>query len=89
MLVNSLKDHAVLLLDPDGRILTWNAGAERIYIWLPGRGGDGDEFSPFLSPEDQERGKMQNTFKEATLNGFWEEEGWQGRKEGAVFWAEW
>jgi len=87
VLVNSLKDHAVLLLDPDGRILTWNAGAERIFGY---RAEEvlGDHVSRFLSPEDQGRGKMQNTFKEATLHGFWEEEGWQGRKEGAVFWAE-
>lgn len=87
VLVNSLKDHAVLLLDPAGHIITWNAGAERIFGY---RAEEvlGDLVSRFSSPEDQESGKMQNTFKEATLLGLCEDQGWRGRKEGSLFWAE-
>lgn len=86
-LVNSLKDHAVFLLDPVGHIITWNAGAERIFGYRPEE-VMGEPVSCFLSREEREDGKMQNTFKEATLQSFFEEEGWRARKDSSLFWAE-
>lgn len=87
ILVNSLKDHAVLLVDPAGRILTWNAGAEHIFGY---RADEvlGDPISRFSSPEEQTTGKLQGTFMEATRQGFYEEQGWRARKDGSLFWAE-
>jgi PAS domain S-box-containing protein len=87
VLVNSLKDHAVLLLDPAGRILTWNAGAEHIFGY---RSEEvlGEPVSRFSSPEDQESNKIHHVFENATRQGLWEDQGWRGRKGGGVFWAE-
>ncbi len=87
VLVNNLKDHAVLLLDPIGHIITWNAGAEHIF-GFPAEEVMGDLVSRFSPVEEREGGKMQNTFREATLQGFFEEEGWRRRKDGSLFWAE-
>ncbi len=87
ILVNSLKDHAVLLLDPVGHIITWNSGAERIFGY---RAEEvlGDLISRFSSPQDQTADKLQDTFKKATLQSFYEDQGWRARKDGSLFWAE-
>lgn len=87
VLVNSLKDHAVLLLDPVGHILTWNKGAESIFGY---RSDEvvGDLISRFSSPEEQASEKLQDTFKKATRQSFYEEQGWRVRKDGSQFWAE-
>ncbi len=87
VLVNSLKDHAVLLLDPDGRIVTWNAGAENIHGYKSEE-VLGDSVSLFYPPEERESGRMQETFKRATLLGSYEKQGWRMRKDGSRFWAE-
>jgi PAS domain S-box-containing protein len=87
VLIDSLKDYAVLMLDSNGRILTWNVGAERIH----GYGVDevlGDPVSRFYPPEERESGKMQEAFKEATLRGSHEDHGWRMKKDGSRFWAE-
>jgi PAS domain S-box-containing protein len=87
ILINSLKDHAVLLLDSEGRIITWNVGAERIFGY---RSDEvmGDLVSRFFSPRDEEGEAMLRTFKEATLQGLKEDQGWRKRKDGSPFWAE-
>lgn len=87
ILVDSLKDHAVLLLDPFGHIVTWNAGAEKIH----GYGAEevlGDSVSRFYPPEDRESGTMEDTFKSAVLLGSHEKQEWRVKKDGARFWAE-
>lgn len=87
VLVNSLKDHAVLLLDPDGRIITWNAGAEQIFRYREEE-VLGDLISRFSPAQDQEGDKMQRVFEGAKLHGVFEEQEWRVRNGGTVFWAE-
>jgi formate hydrogenlyase transcriptional activator len=85
-LVESVKDYAIFLLDREGRIETWNAGAERI------KGYTADEiigrhFSIFYPGEDIERGKPADELRVAVAAGRFEEEGWRIRKDGSRFWA--
>lgn len=86
LLVESLKDYAIFLLDPEGRIVSWNQGAERIkgYTFDEIRGR---HFSVFYPPEDIERGKPDYELKVASEEGRFEDEGWRLRKDGSRFWA--
>jgi PAS domain S-box-containing protein len=84
--VESVQDYAIFLLDPTGRILTWNAGAER----LKGYRADeiiGKHFSIFYPPAEARRGKPAYVLQAALEDGRWEEEGWRVRKDGSRFWA--
>lgn len=86
LLVESVLDHAIFMLDPQGRIVSWNAGAERI------KGYRDDEvlgrhFSCLYTPEDVEQGKPEHALKLATSTGRFEDEGWRMRKDGSRFWA--
>jgi PAS domain S-box-containing protein len=86
LLVESVQDYAIFLLDPTGRILTWNAGAER----LKGYRADeiiGKHFSIFYPPAEARRGKPAYVLQAALEDGRWEEEGWRVRKDGSRFWA--
>jgi PAS domain S-box-containing protein len=86
LLVESVQDYAIFLLDPTGRILTWNAGAER----LKGYRADeiiGKHFSIFYPPAEARRGKPPYVLQAALEDGRWEEEGWRVRKDGSRFWA--
>ena len=86
LLVESLKDYAIFMLDPEGKVATWNQGAER----LKGYKADeirGQHFSIFYPPEDVERGKPQHELKVAAAEGHFEDEGWRVRKDGTRFWA--
>src|SRR6201997_1049701 len=86
LLVDGVRDYAVLMLDPAGRIASWNQGAERI------KGYKADEilgchFSCFYPPEDVQNGKPEHELKTAIAEGRYEEEGWRIRKDGTRFWA--
>jgi hypothetical protein len=86
LLVQGVRDYAIFMLDPNGLISTWNAGAERI------KGYTSDEimgkhFSIFYTPEDLESGKPARELRIATKTGVYEEEGWRLRKDGTRFWA--
>jgi PAS domain S-box-containing protein len=86
LLIESVTDYAIFLLDTDGRIRTWNRGAERI----KGYSAEeivGEHFSRFYTPEDQERGHPDHELKVALRDGRYEEEGWRVRKDGTRFWA--
>ena len=86
LLVNSVRDYAIFALDPDGYILTWNKGAQR----LKGYAADeiiGRHFSTFYPPEDVAAGKPPRELEIATATGQYEEEGWRVRKDGSRFWA--
>ena len=86
LLVASVRDYAIFLLDPQGYILTWNAGAERI----KGYTADeivGQHFSRFYLPEDVRRGIPAEALRIAAAEGRWEAEGWRVRKDGSRFWA--
>lgn len=86
LLVSSVKDYAILMLDPQGRITTWNDGAERIKGY---RAEEiiGQHFSKFYTPEAIAQGKPSSELKIATEQGRFEEEGWRVRKDGSLFWA--
>ena len=86
ILVNGVTDYAIYMLDPQGKITNWNAGAERI------KGYSTDEiigrhFSTFYTERDREAGMPARTLDIATRTGKFEAEGWRVRKDGTEFWA--
>ena len=86
LMVSSVKEYAILMLDPNGCVVSWNAGAERI----KGYGSQeiiGQHFSCFYPAEDIERGKPEQELKVAAAQGQVEDEGWRVRKDGSKFWA--
>ena len=86
LLVEGVKDYAIFMMDPTGRILTWNAGAERIKGYSAGE-IVGQSFTKFYLPEDLERHHPENELEVAARAGKYEEEGWRVRKDGSTFWA--
>lgn len=86
LLVEQIRDYAIFMLDPQGRIRTWNLGAERI----KGYAAEeiiGQHFSRFYSAEDVAAGKPDRELQSAFINGSSEDEGWRFRKDGSRFWA--
>lgn len=86
LLVESTVDYAIFMLDPEGCIASWNAGARRI------KGYEAEEilgrhFSTFYTPDAVERQWPQFELKEAARVGRFEDEGWRVRKDGSQFWA--
>ena len=86
-IVESVKDYAVFLLDPQGRVLTWSPGAERMKGYAPEE-IIGRDFSCFFTTEDNERGKPQQELRVAAAEDRFEDEGWRVRKDGSRFWAQ-
>jgi PAS domain S-box-containing protein len=86
LLVESVKDYAIFILDPKGHIATWNPGAERIKGY---RASEiiGKHFSVFYPTEDAASGKCEFELDIATREGRFEEEGWRVRKDGSRMWA--
>jgi PAS domain S-box-containing protein len=85
-LVGSVQDYAIILLDPEGTVLSWNTGAQRLKGWKP-QEIIGQHFSRFYPPEDVQRGKTVMELKTAAEIGRFEDEGWRVRKDGSRFWA--
>ena len=86
LLVQGTTDYAIFMLDPSGRIATWNAGAER----LKGYKADeiiGEHFSEFYPQDAIDRGWPTYELKVAKAQGRFEDEGWRVRKDGTKFWA--
>ena len=86
LLVESVQDYAIFALDPDGYILSWNAGAER----FKGYTADeiiGKHFSIFYPHERIATGFPEYELREAARTGRFEDEGWRLRKDGTRFWA--
>ncbi|MGW7053640.1 PAS domain-containing sensor histidine kinase [Streptomyces sp. NPDC054887] len=86
LLVQGVLDYGIFMLDPQGYIISWNAGAERI------KGYSADEilgrhFSVFYPTEDKSAGKPQWELETAVADGRLEDEGWRIRKDGSRFWA--
>jgi PAS domain S-box-containing protein len=86
LLVESVREYAIFMLDPAGHVLTWNAGAERFKGY---RADDiiGQHFSRFYPPEALARGLPEHELQVATETGVFEDEGWRVRKDGSLFWA--
>ncbi len=86
MLVNTIQEYAIFLLDPDGRIATWNPGAQKLKGYSPDE-IIGKHFSVFYPTQDIAAGKPAWELVEARKNGHVEDEGWRIRKDGSRFWA--
>ena len=86
-IVNSVEDYAIFLLDADGRITTWNPGAERIKGY---RAEEiiGRDVDSFYTEEDIARDKPREALRLAASLGRYEDEGWRVRKDGSRFWAD-
>lgn len=86
MLVQGVTDYSIFMLDPDGRITNWNAGAARIKGYtaeeIVGR-----HFSQFYTEEDRRNGAPERAIETARRSGKFETEGWRVRKDGTKFWA--
>jgi len=83
-LVSSVKDYAIFLLSPEGNIVSWNEGAERLKGYKASE-IIGQHFSNFYLKEDA--GKPARELQIARSSGSCEDEGWRVRKDGTVFWA--
>src|SRR5690349_17598536 len=86
LILASIEDFAIFMLSPEGRVESWNLGAERI----KGYRADeilGEHFSLFYPPEDVAAGKPDADLREAAARGRFEDEGWRVRKDGSRFWA--
>ncbi|PPQ34818.1 hybrid sensor histidine kinase/response regulator [Rhodopila globiformis] len=86
LLVESVTDQAIYLLDPGGQVDSWNPGAERITGYRPEE-VVGRHFSLFHTPEDRDRGEPARTLETAIREGRFETEAWRVRKGGERFWA--
>ena len=86
LLVQSVRDYAIFMLDPTGHITTWNAGAQRIKGYTAEE-IIGKHFSTFYTQADLDDGKPPRELEIATRTGVYEEEGWRVRKDGSRFWA--
>ncbi len=87
LLVERVKDYAIFMLDPSGRIVSWNSGAERI----KGYRADeiiGQSFSRFYPDEEIRRGRPQRLLEIAAAEGQVQDEGWRVRKDKSRFWAD-
>ncbi|MFA6972658.1 MAG: PAS domain S-box protein, partial [Gallionella sp.] len=86
LMVESVTDYAIVMLDPKGLVMSWNSGAQRIQ----GYSAEeivGQHFSRFYPTEDIERGMPQRDLDIVIAKGRFEDEGWRMRKDGSTFWA--
>ena len=86
LLVESVKDYAIFMLDKTGHVATWNVGAERIKGYTAAE-ILGQHFSRFYPREEVETGLCDRELEVATQEGRFEDEGWRVRKDGTRFWA--
>src|SRR5450432_2878725 len=86
LLVESVRDYAIFILDPDGRVSTWNPGAERINGYQASE-ILGKHFSVFYPADVAATGKCEEDLVIATREGRFEEEGWRVRNGGSRLWA--
>ena len=85
--IRDIKDYAILMLDAEGRILTWNAGAEHMKGYKASEIA-GKPVSIFYTPEDKAKDHPQELMRAAARQGHVEEEGWRVRKDGSRFMAD-
>ncbi|MEJ8802785.1 PAS domain-containing sensor histidine kinase [Pontibacter sp. H249] len=86
LLIDSVKDYAILMLNPDGIIMSWNSGAERIKGYKASE-IIGKHFSTFYNLDAVKSGFPEFELRTALANGQFEDEGWRIRKDGTAFWA--
>jgi hypothetical protein len=86
LLVETVRDYAIFMLDPEGYVLTWNAGAER-FKGYQAQEIIGKHFSIFYPDEAKKKQWPEHELKVARDVGVFEDEGWRVRKDGTLFWA--
>jgi PAS domain S-box-containing protein len=86
LLVESIRDYAIFVLDPEGRVLTWNPGAQAMKGYTREE-IVGQHFSKFYLPEAVQSGWPQRELALAEKEGRFADEGWRVRKDGTSFWA--
>jgi PAS domain S-box-containing protein len=86
LLVEGVKDYAIFMLDPDGRVMSWNTGAQRIKGYAASE-IIGKHFSVFYPSEDLRSGKPARELEVARERGSIEDEGWRVKKDRSLFWA--
>ncbi|MBX3138823.1 PAS domain S-box protein [Candidatus Obscuribacterales bacterium] len=86
LLVSSVKDYAIFMLDTEGHVMTWNEGAERIKGYAPDE-IIGKHFRTFYEQDAVESRHPEHELELAASTGRYEEEGWRLRKDGSLFWA--
>jgi len=86
LIVESLQDYAVFMMNPEGRVTLWNRGAEQMWGWEQNE-VLGQSFARFYSAEDQATNQPDHTLPQTIAHGRHEEEGWRHRKDGSRFWA--
>ena len=87
LLVGSVRDYAIYMVDPAGYVGSWNAGAERIKGYAPAE-ILGQHFARFFTPEDVAAGRPAAVLHAAAAEERYEEENWRVRKDGSRFWAD-
>lgn len=85
-MVEEVKDYAIIMLDKEGNVLTWNQGAENIKGYTA-KEIVGHSFRRFYTIEDAQNGRHWDLLMKATEQGKANDEGWRVRKDGSVFWA--
>jgi PAS domain S-box-containing protein len=85
-LISGINDYAIYMLDPQGHVSSWNAGANRFKGYVA-QEILGQHFSRFYTDEDREAGLPARALKTALEQGKFESEGWRVRKDGTRFWA--
>jgi len=86
LLATDAKEYAIFLLEQDGRLICWNAGAERLFGYQSSE-TIGQHFSRFFSPEDVRNGQPEHEIKTALAEGRADSVRWQVRKDGSRFWC--
>ena len=86
LLIAAVSEYAIFMLDRDGIVVSWNAGAQRIKGYSPA-GSSVSSFRVFYPPEDRATGHPEQNLETARRDGEYAEEGWRVRKDGSQFWA--
>ena len=86
VLIDSIQDYAIYILDPNGFVVSWNTGAERIKGYTA-KEIVGQHFSRFYTPDDNRINKPKQNLENAATKGRYEDESLRVRKDGSIFWA--
>ncbi|RYY99462.1 MAG: PAS domain S-box protein, partial [Comamonadaceae bacterium] len=86
LLIDAVLDYGIFVLDPEGHVVSWNSGAEKLKGYSRAE-IIGKHFSVFYPPDSIASGWPQEELRQARLRGRFEDEGWRLRKDGSRFWA--
>jgi PAS domain S-box-containing protein len=86
LVVECVRDYAIFVVNPFGRVVTWNVGAQRMTGYVASE-IIGQRMSRFYLPENAETGRAEEALRIASTEGLFEDEAWRTRKDGSRFWA--